>query len=264
MKYKISIALSMMIICAYSFAQTDLIFKNGFENPVIPIFVVKLNDTGVTFGGDNSSGNNGSCVSNIISPQDCNTGRDADPLTNSETDGHAGFSFTKLGANGLALFDQSVDYATTPWSCVKDNVTGLIWEVKNDISDDIHYKNSVYKWGGVTAIGRDHQTALGAYFDDWNVLVVGSNNQSLCGLTNWRVPTVDELTGLVNQDTFSPAIDTNYFPNTIDNATAYYWSSSPHAALDSLAWEVYFWYGAEVGIIRSQQNFVRLVSTGLE
>lgn len=44
---------------------------------------------------------------------------------NDDSDGHAGFSFTKLDANGNELLANATD-----WSCVKDNVTGLIWEVK--------------------------------------------------------------------------------------------------------------------------------------
>ncbi len=53
-----------------------------------------LNDTGITWGGDYPSGNNTTCTSNIAAPQDCNQGRDA--THNDDSDGHAGFSFTKL------------------------------------------------------------------------------------------------------------------------------------------------------------------------
>ncbi len=129
--------LTLLIASTTISAQTDPIFKNGFEQPVIQM--VKLNDTGITWSGEYPSGNNVDCTSTTItSPQDCNQGRDA--THNDDSDGHAGFSFTKLDANGTPLADQSVDYATTPWSCVQDNVTGLVWEVKTTTAD-IHNKD---------------------------------------------------------------------------------------------------------------------------
>ncbi len=243
--------LTLLITSTTLYAQ-NVIFGNGFEQPVIQM--VKLNDTGITWGGDYPSGNNATCTSNIASPQDCNQGRDF--THNDDTDGHAGFSFTKLDANGTALVDQSVDYATTPWACVQDNVTGLVWEVKTTTAG-IHNKDNTYQWGGDTAIGKGHPNAQGTYYDpSWNELVQGSNTDNLCGFNNWRVPTVDELSGIANQGTFNPAIDTNYFPNTVSSK---FWSSSPIANYPYYAWIVYFDYGGVYGFIRDNGNRVRLV-----
>jgi hypothetical protein len=248
MKVKIVISLSILLFTNQLLAQTDLIFKSGME------FVSRLNDTGITWAGEQPSGNNVDCTSTTItSPQDCNTGRDF--THNDDSDGHAGFSFTKLDASGTPLADQSVDYATTPWSCVQDNVTGLVWEVKTTTAD-IHNKDLTYKWGGITAIGLGHQDAEGTYYDDWDVLVNGTNTESLCGFDNWRVPMVDELSGIANQGTFNPAIDTNYFPNTVPTL---FWSSSPVADVGSNAWVVLFDYGYGIDYIRGIDFRVRLV-----
>ncbi|CAK8712687.1 hypothetical protein GKODMF_04265 [Candidatus Electrothrix gigas] len=109
-----------------------------------------LNDTGITWSGNYASGNNTTCVAsnvpdgdNVVTAQDCSHGRDA--IHNDDSDGHAGFSYTKLDSNGEPLPDQTVDYATTPWACVKDNVTGLIWEVKTD-DDGLHDKDDTFTW----------------------------------------------------------------------------------------------------------------------
>ncbi len=73
--------------------------------------------------------------------QDAQVGRDADQSTstNNDADGRRGFNFTKIGADGKALVIQNQAWSNTDletagskWSCVKDNVTGLIWEVKTD------------------------------------------------------------------------------------------------------------------------------------
>lgn len=253
MKFKTLCIVSIVLFSNFGLAKTDLIFKNGMEYPMVP-----LNDTGITWAGEIPTGNNADCNSTTItSPQDCNTGRDVthpDP-----TDGHAGFSFIKLDSSGTPLADQSVDYATTPWSCVKDNVTGLVWEVKNEIANDIHNNNNTYQWGGLTAIGYDHPNRKGIYYDpSWSDLVQGSNDEILCGFDNWRVPRVAELLSIVYKGTVSPTIDVNYFPNIVSN---WFWSSSPVSDDENNAWIVYFSYGGNHDFNRDSSGRVRLVSS---
>ncbi|MDD5228736.1 MAG: DUF1566 domain-containing protein, partial [Methylococcales bacterium] len=48
----------------------------------------------------------------------------------------------------------------------------------------------------------------------------------LCGVSSWRVPTVNELNEIIKFDTSDPAIDSFYFPNTQSN---WFWTSSPSA-----------------------------------
>ncbi len=67
-----------------------------------------LNDTGTTWGGDYPDGNNATCASNISSPQDCEQGRDS--ANNDDSDGHAGFSFTKLSGEGVELLASASDW----------------------------------------------------------------------------------------------------------------------------------------------------------
>ncbi len=255
MKFK-NLSILLSLVFANLVTAQDGVFFNGFEK------IVKLNDTGITFGGNYSSGNNQSCTSNT-SPQDCNTGRDTthpDP-----TDGYAGFSFTKLDASGVPLIDQSVNYDITPWACVQDNVTGLVWEVKTkglDTITNFHRFILTYKWGGDTAIGKGHPNSQGPYYDvgGWNALVQGSNTEILCGFNNWRVPSVAELSSIVNKGTSDPAIDTNYFPQTQSN---WYWSSSPVANNSGNAWAVDFINGGDSDTVSRFNDFhVRLVRSG--
>ncbi len=195
-----------------------------------------LNDTGITFGGDYGSGNNTGCSGETIAEQDCSHGRDA--TNNDDSDGHAGFNFTKLDASGEPLVDQTQDYATNAWVCIRDNNTGLIWEVKTDAG--IHDKDNIYEW------------------DDWDTLVDGSNGASFCGFSDWRVANIEELHSILNLNRRVPAIDTAYFPNT--ESTYYsYWSSSPYANDVSLAWIVSFNDGIDAGNSRSNSGYVRLV-----
>ena len=212
-----------------------------------------LNDTGITWGGNYPEGNNATCTSNIDAPQDCHQGRDA--THNDNADGHGGFSFTKLDASG-----NSLPASATSWSCVRDNVTGLVWEGKTD-DDGIHDKDNTYRWGGKTALG----TGYGTYYPDWNTLVDGSNTAHLCGYNDWRVPTRAELQGLVHYGRSIPAIDTDYFPNTLASV---FWSASPAANSSATAWIVNFYSGGASisyyanGYGRVSYYHVRLVRSG--
>ena len=93
----------------------------------------RLNDTGITFGGEPLSGNNAGGTSSgaNIAQQDCSNGRDADPSLSSAADGFAGFSVTKISNTGAALpASATLGSAANDWACTNDNVTGLMWEVK--------------------------------------------------------------------------------------------------------------------------------------
>jgi len=93
-----------------------------YQVAATPVATGKLNDTGITQCADVST-NGLSCPVTNYPNQDAQHGRDV--TANDDSDGHAGFSFTKLDTNGNELLANATD-----WSCVKDNVTGLIWEVK--------------------------------------------------------------------------------------------------------------------------------------
>ena len=203
---KKTIYIGLLILFSQTvYAGNDIIFKGGFE------FVFRLNDTGVTWGADYLGVNNSDCSSNITVNQDCHSGRDVNNADNS--DGKAGFSFTKLDANGGALAATA-----TIWSCVKDNVTGLIWEAKTT-ENGLHNQFNNYQWGGITHMGSSY----GTYYNDWDDLVNDSNTNSYCGIDNWRVPNAIELMSISDLGVTAPRIDTDYFPY-VDGI---YWTSYP-------------------------------------
>jgi len=108
----------------------------------------RLNDTGIAFSGLSATTNGAGCSgAGDFAEQDCNFGRDGDPRIGrsfvsglNDGDGHDAFSFLKVGANGEPLLENA-----TQWSCVKDNVTGLMWEVKTT-SPGLHNTNNTYTW----------------------------------------------------------------------------------------------------------------------
>ena len=236
-----------------------------------------LNDTGVTVyieEIDNGNGTYSYTLSNNVSAglpgTDASHGRDVQYPDAS--DGEGGFNYTKLDSNGQALTDQATDYALTPWRCVKDNTTGLIWEVKT--SADLQDARNRYTWynedtnsnGGHAGYVGDSSSCYSTlsscdtaqYINAINSL----NSVGLCGFKDWRLPTREELRSILHygKPTGSAMIDTNYFPNT--EATDHWTSQTAVYATEdaSMAWEVHFEAGfSEAHSKGSKHVAVRLV-----
>ena len=129
--------------------------------------------------------------------------------------GRPGFDYTKLDIDGEAL-----PPAADAWACVRDNYSGLTWEVKVDDPSDPRHHGHTFTWYQPDAATNGGQTgqADGGLCTgspcDLEGLVMAVNDSRLCGSTDWRVPTRQELMSLVNAGEASPAISAVYFPLT--------------------------------------------------
>ena len=225
-----------------------------------------LNDTGITWSGHATSGNATTCDPAHPAGQDCHYGRDAQAAAGTLTKiggGEAGFDFTALDASGQPTTPTS---GANPHPCVRDNVTGLIWEVKTD-DGGLRDKDHSYTWyDSVNNYGGNPGTASGGNYCfqagrcDTEIYVTEVNTVGLCGYRDWRMPTDQELFGIVHRGRVIPAIDTRYFPNT---RGSWFWSGSPDAYSYAYgAWGVHFSVGVASGSIRSDNGYVRLVRGG--
>lgn len=236
--------------------------------PPPPIATGKLNDTGITVCANNAQ-NGLPCPVSDFPGQDAEYGRDAlaaAGLLQKVGGGSAGFDFTKLDDNGNPL-----PASATEWSCVKDNHTGLIWEEKT--TSGLRSMNNTYTWYNpdISTNGGHSGAKDGGYCSesecDTRDYVRAVNMQGLCGANDWRMPTRDELHGIVDYSQLNPAIDTDYFPHTkvSDNQYVAYWSATPSASNVNHAWIVYFSNGnASPSAAKTNPFFyhVRLVRGG--
>ena len=208
---------------------------------------IALNDTGVDFCATDSASHL-ACPQADFPGQDGQSGRDIS--ANDDSDGIAGFVFTKLDNNGQALADQSQDYFTQAWDCARDEVTGLWWEVKEfDRSlTKLRGFRHFYSWHNTSGIndGGDPGQAnggrcAGSISCDTEAYINAINALNLCGHNDWRLPSADELFTLVfhgPQQSIAPAgLDNRYFPfHAADGAG--YWSSTPQSDDPARAWQV--------------------------
>ncbi len=143
--------------------------------------------------------------------QDAELGRDV--THNDDSDGHAGFNFTKIATDGSELASDATD-----WSCVKDNVTGLIWQ--RDAQTKL--TNFSPEFPSVP-----NQPQYGSYGsgNDTVTIVNDVNSQGLCGSKDWRLPSVVELQSILDYSVLYPGpnIDQGFFPNT---PPTFFWTSA--------------------------------------
>jgi hypothetical protein len=183
-------------------------------------------------GGGSSSGggvgSGGSLARALNSAQDGMVGRDV--TANNPADGKLGFSFTNVTGG-----------------CVQDNVTGLMWEVKT-IDGGSRDWATPYPYATASGVAATANTAPG-----------------LCNHTDWRLPTPDELQGLVDYSVAAPGptIDTTWIPNTKGSV---FWSVSSYLPDSTKAWGVDFSTGFVGPYPNTEAHYVRVVrgtGTGL-
>ena len=261
-----------------------------------------LNDTGITSGGDYPSGfdnhngladgaedavcdggylidDQGAAIADPSSyegdttfvpftNEDCELGRDADTTLNDDSDGNAGFSFTRLNSDG-SEYSGNGDYGTDPWSCVLDNVTGLIWEVKTN-DNTLRDRDEGFTWyDSSTAEGTPSDQDTADFVEYLNENTEVNSGNGLCGQSNWRLPTVQELVGISDFSNYEPVVDTSYFPNARTGAFEWSWTADLNS--DTENYPNFAWlYNYETGSTRSGNNnkgatnisyYVRLVSS---
>ena len=179
------------------------------------------------------------------------------------------------GTTGYELVFKSCDTSTgnnlfyDKTECVRQNSTGLIWQGQmpagsGDLRANDQYKTNYDSTTKLQKYNGGNPIAPTQAEIDASTNSIGFKNAvnatNLCGSNAWRLPTKDELLGIVKTSE-SPTIDNAWFPNT---AVWFYWNASPWSGSAYLAWVGNFFYGNagvdyRVGEDGYGKNLVRLV-----
>ena len=234
-----------------------------------------LNDTGITTCADGST-NEVNCGLTSYPRQDAQFGRDPAEISTGLQKtgaGELGFDFTLLDADGEEIF------AGTP-SCIRDNVTGLIWEIKTTTGLRAH--THTFTWfndGDLNGGNEGAQTSTATSCFTNSTLtncntqeyIAAVNNTGMCGGHDWRLPTVNELVSILNYSQTEDKMalggnNSQLWPNHAKTSTPYWTSlSAIFGVADSespealSAWVVNLSSGDERAILKSNNAHILLV-----
>lgn len=170
-------------------------------------------------------------------------------------------SYAKLDSNGNSLPDSAAS-----WSMVKDNVTGLVWEVKTNKDGvqnyaDPHDADNTYTWYDSNPATNGGNAGTPGDGADTETFIKALNDAKFGGFSDWRMPADKELAYITDYSVPypGPTIDTKYFPNTI---AASYWSSDTLTNYTDNAWLVHFDHSYVHAYYKSNANYVMAVRGG--
>lgn len=262
----------------YTFTATDS-FRNSvsaqIEAQVFAPVTRVINDTGA-----NSFANANSMSSHHQSDypgQDASYGADRQTASGQVIkvgSGEQGFDFTRLDNNGDAVENPSFSF-----SCVRDNVTALVWQVKGgDDASSINYTEQNFTWFSENDNGN-FAGELNALSDSCNVesqncntqaYIDQINTQGQCGFFDWRLPSPNELQSIIHYGKSNPPmVDSVFFPYLGSNVEQiiWYWTSQTSADgvnsdIANNAWAYDLQSGNDGFLIKSSEQRVILVRAG--
>lgn len=177
------------------------------------------------------------------------------------------------GSDGDVEAGSGLSYTDNGDGTITDNVTGLMWEKKDD-SGGIHDKDNGYSWSGPSyGTTNDMDGTISTVF-----LATLNAGAGFAGHTDWRIPNYKELVSILNLEIPAPGptVDAAFHkPGTctgcmdVTAATcscmggSAYWSSTTYQSYSLLAWLVLFDNGFVDAYSKSNGYRVRAVRGGL-
>ena len=170
------------------------------------------------------------------------------------------FDMTRLNQDGSV--NNVNDYAKQPWDCVRDNQSGLIWEVKKS-EPGLQNINNTYSWydsdqttnGGWA--GKANAGVCTGSDCDTESYIKAINAKKLCGFADWYLPSRYELNSIVDTSVLypGPTIPKPFFPESLAGK---YWTDTTFKTRRAGAWIWGFDSGSDYVVEKSEAHSIRL------
>ncbi len=248
------------------------------------------------------------CGNGVIDAgEDCDLG-----TLNGATCASEGFAGGVLACADGCVFDTggcfAVRFVDTGAGAIRDNQTGLTWEKKSERNGVNNFANphdadNIYRWAGQCTLSGTYcqPTAAAAALCAANVeggtigcdeciggdgicdqgttvwtWAVALNDASFAGHTDWRVPTLHELLGIIDYADATPPLVNVAFHGASCGAACtdlgdpacactqanHYWSASTYPPIPSGVWLPTFDDGRVDATSRTEDTYVRAVRGG--
>ena len=170
------------------------------------------------------------------------------------------FDMTRLNQDGSV--NNGNDYAKQPWDCVRDNQSGLIWEVKKS-EPGLQNINNTYSWydsdqntNGGWAGKANAGVCIGSDCDTESY-IKAINAKKLCGFADWYLPSRYELNSIVDTSVLypGPTIPKPFFPESLAGK---YWTDTTFKTRRAGAWIWGFDSGSDYVVEKSEAHSIRL------
>ncbi len=141
---------------------------------------------------------------------------------------------------GAVSYDGTIGSTDYPVRCVRGNNYNPTIRYTDELGNLLNGGSTQVKDQVTGLIWQRAQGPLGSAYN-WSAAQIYCSAALTLGSQTWRLPTVKELTTIVDYAVNYPSINGTAFPSTISN---WFWSSTPVAGVASSAWFVYFYLGS--------------------
>jgi len=160
----------------------------------------------------------------------------------------------------MVSYMQETLYETMKNRFIRDNTKEVVLDITTNLmwQDDTTAKTIKKQWLTTTNYNDCHDNGNNCENTTGDTAATYCEAMTLGGYDDWRIPTYEELYGIVKSTVYHPSIS-NIFQHTV---SSYYWSSSTVVGNESYAWNVNFHYGGDYWGSKSASFFVRCVRDG--
>lgn len=145
---------------------------------------------------------------------------------------------------------------TTPSSQFTDNHDGTVTDLKTKLI----WKKCTegYRWDASsnTCLASDGTLVQFNWREALELAHKTNSSGGFAGAVNWRLPNIKELSSIIENACYGPAINLNVFPST---PAGIFWSATPYIGGNEYAWSVRFNYGQNSMNYKYDYYFARLV-----